>query len=103
MPPGVGLPLRFRRMAPVGAIEGYKIPSRPCGLVAGLASGALMRDPPPRMNDGTGIPGRGVVAGRASTRRRETNAGVVRHIAAHGCGALPIRGVAAVAIGWWYG
>ena len=91
-------PLR-QRMASIRAIKSCKVCRRPRILVAGGASGPVVRDSPPGVVEGRRCPVRGRVAGRARAGRREAVAGMVRYISSQSCRALPLGRVAAVAIG----
>jgi hypothetical protein len=95
---GIFYPTRFGCMASIRAIERREVCSRARSLVAGLASSRLVRNFPIRMRECRTRPCCGVVAGGASARGRETISRVVRHRSAERGGALPLCGVAAVAI-----
>ena len=99
MPPGFLLPARFRRMASVDATKRHVVRGQARSLMAVGAGCGLMRDPPPRVSERRASPCCGVVAGRARARGRETIAGMVRDGSAKSCSALPLSGVATVAIG----
>ena len=86
-------------MAAIGAIERRKVRGQAGSLVACGASCGLMRNPPPGVVKRRRGPGSRVMAGRARARSRETGAGVIRNISAKSGSALPVRGVATVAIG----
>ena len=98
MPPGILLPARFRRMAPVDTSKRHKVCSRAGVLMAVCAGRIVVRDLPIRVIECCRGPVCGCVTGRARARRRETVAGVIRHGSAEGCSAVPIGGVATVAI-----
>lgn len=86
-------------MAAVDAIKQHVIRGQARGLMAGSASGPIVRNPPPRVSECRARPCRGRVAGGARAGSREAGPGMVRHRPAHRGGALPLSGVATVAIG----
>ena len=69
--------------------------------MARSASRALVRNSPPGVVEGCRGPVRRSVASGACAGRRKSVAGVVRNISAQRGGALPLRRMATVAIGWW--
>ena len=89
-----------KRMASIRAIKSLKVGSDPRSLMARGASRAIVRNLPPRVRKRRARPCRSRVAGGARARRRETRAGMIRHRPAQRRCALPVRRVAAVAIGW---
>jgi hypothetical protein len=90
-------------MAPVDATKRHIVRGQAWSLMAAGAGCGLMGDPPPRVCESRASPCCGVVAGRARARRRETIAGMVRDGSAKSCSALPLSGVATVAICWRHG
>lgn len=86
-------------MAAIGAIKCGEVCGRTRSLVAGLASSGLMWNFPIGMGKCRACPCRSVVARGASARGREAISCVVRHRSAKRGRALPLRCVAAVAIG----
>ena len=90
-------------MASVDAAEGYVVRCSPGSLVAGGASGSVVRDLPPRVCKRRGGPVRSGVAGRARAGRREAVAGVIRDCSSKRRSAVPIGSVATVAIGRRHG
>jgi hypothetical protein len=90
-------------MASIRAIKRGKVCGRARSLVTCGASRGLMRNLPPGVRECRARPCRSCMACRASARSRETVASVIRNRSAQRRGALPVRRVATVTIGWRHG